>query len=58
MNSMQNQQQAKTAPEHRDGFTLIEMLVAVALVLLMMTMFAQIFQMATGAMNTQNTKFR
>lgn len=53
MNSMQNQQQAKTAPEHRDGFTLIEMLVAVALVLLMMTMFAQIFQMATGAMNTQ-----
>lgn len=35
------------------GFTLVEMLVSVALVLLMMTMFAQIFQMATGALSQQ-----
>lgn len=35
------------------GFTLVEMMVAVALVLLMMSMFAQIFQMATGALSTQ-----
>ncbi len=35
------------------GFTLVEMMVSVALVLLMMTMFAQIFQMATGALSTQ-----
>ncbi len=37
----------------RPGFTLVEMLVSVALVLLMMTMFAQIFQMATGALSQQ-----
>lgn len=37
----------------RRGFTLVEMLVAVTLVLLMMTMFAQIFQMATGALSQQ-----
>jgi type II secretory pathway pseudopilin PulG len=35
------------------GFTLVEMLVSVALVLLMMTMFAQIFQMATGSLSQQ-----
>lgn len=35
------------------GFTLVEMLVAVALVVLMMTMFAQIFQLATGSMTKQ-----
>lgn len=35
------------------GFTLVEMLVAVTLVLLMMTMFAQFFQMATNAMSQQ-----
>lgn len=35
------------------GFTLVEMMVAVTLVLLMMTMFAQIFQMATGALSKQ-----
>ena len=35
------------------AFTLVEMLVAVGLVVLMMTLFAQIFQMATGTMQTQ-----
>lgn len=35
------------------GFTLVEMLVAVALVLLMMTLFAQVFQMAGGTITTQ-----
>lgn len=37
----------------RRGFTLLEMMVAIALALLMMTMFVQIFQMATGALSTQ-----
>jgi prepilin-type N-terminal cleavage/methylation domain-containing protein len=37
----------------RNGFTLVEMLVAVALVLLMMTMFAEIFTLATGSMGKQ-----
>ena len=37
----------------RGGFTLVEMLIAVGLVVLMMTLFATIFQMATGAMGTQ-----
>lgn len=35
------------------GFTLVEMLVAIALILLMMTMFAEIFGLATGAMSKQ-----
>lgn len=35
------------------GFTLIEMLVSVALVLIMMTMFAQIFQMAGSSISKQ-----
>lgn len=35
------------------GFTLVEMLVSVAIVLLMMSMFAQIFQMATGSLSQQ-----
>ena len=35
------------------GFTLVEMLVAVALVLLMMTMFTSIFQMATNSVSKQ-----
>jgi len=39
--------------QRRAGFTLVEMLVAVALVILMMTLFATIFQMATNAMSTQ-----
>ncbi|MBI3862233.1 MAG: type II secretion system protein [Planctomycetia bacterium] len=37
----------------RSGFTLVEMLIAVGLVVLMMTLFATIFQIATGAMSTQ-----
>lgn len=37
----------------RSAFTLVEMLVSVTLVLLMMTMFASIFQMATGTMSKQ-----
>ncbi|MCY2962377.1 MAG: prepilin-type N-terminal cleavage/methylation domain-containing protein [Planctomycetota bacterium] len=41
------------SPPVRAGFTLVEMLVAVALVILMMTLFASIFQLATGAMSTQ-----
>jgi prepilin-type N-terminal cleavage/methylation domain-containing protein len=37
----------------RPGFTLVEMLVAVALVLLLMTLFAQVFQIAGGSISTQ-----
>ena len=37
----------------RAGFTLVEMLVAVTLVLLMMSMFASIFQMASESLSTQ-----
>ena len=37
----------------RGAFTLVEMLVAVGLVVLMMTLFATIFGMATSAMSTQ-----
>ncbi len=37
----------------RQGFTLVEMLVAVTLVLIMMTMFAQIFQMAGSSISKQ-----
>jgi prepilin-type N-terminal cleavage/methylation domain-containing protein len=37
----------------RHGFTLVEMLVSVTLVLLMMTLFAQIFQMATNSVTKQ-----
>ncbi|MBA4031137.1 MAG: hypothetical protein C0478_09655 [Planctomyces sp.] len=35
------------------GFTLVEMLVSVALVLLMMSLFAQVFQIAAGTVSTQ-----
>jgi prepilin-type N-terminal cleavage/methylation domain-containing protein len=38
---------------HDSGFTLVEMLVSVALVLLMMAMFSQIFVMATGSLSQQ-----
>ncbi len=38
---------------NRSAFTLVEMLVSVTLVLLMMTLFASIFQMATGTMGKQ-----
>lgn len=37
----------------RSAFTLVEMLVAVALVMVMMVLFAAIFQLATGSMATQ-----
>jgi hypothetical protein len=43
----------KPAIQPRAGFTLVEMLVSVTLVLLMMTMFATIFQIATGSMHKQ-----
>lgn len=38
---------------HRRGFTLVEMLVSVALVLLLMTIFATVFQVATESVRTQ-----
>ncbi|MEK6261745.1 MAG: type II secretion system protein [Planctomycetota bacterium] len=38
---------------HRWGFTLIEMLISVGLVLLMMSLFAQIFQMAGASISKQ-----
>lgn len=37
----------------RSGYTLVEMLVAVALVLLLMTLFAQVFQVAGSSISTQ-----
>lgn len=37
----------------QSGFTLVEMLVAVALVLLMMSLFAEIFSLAIGSMSRQ-----
>lgn len=37
----------------RHGFTLVEMLISVTLVLLMMTLFSAIFQMATSSLTTQ-----
>ena len=42
-------------PTPNAGFTLIEMLVAVTLVLLMMVMFGQIFQVATESVTKQRT---
>lgn len=40
-------------PNRRPGYTLVEMLVAVALVVLMMSMFAEIFGLAAGSISTQ-----
>ena len=37
----------------RPAFTLVEMLVSVAIVLLMMLLFAEIFRLATSSMTTQ-----
>lgn len=51
MNPISRTPRAVTQP--RRGFTLVELLVAVALVLLLMTLFAQIFATATGALSTQ-----
>ncbi len=47
--------QKKKTPHGRPsvGFTLVEMLVAVALVLLMMSLFAQVFQLAGGSITKQ-----
>ena len=44
---------AVVRPRRVAGFTLVEMLVSVACVLLMMSMFAQIFQIATGSLSQQ-----
>ncbi len=44
---------AKSTSEKRTGFTLVEMIVSVALVLLMMLMFTQIFEILSGSMVTQ-----
>ena len=51
MTSRHNKSRIAKHPRH--GFTLVEMLVAVALVLLMMTMFTSIFQMATNSVSKQ-----
>lgn len=48
-----SRRQSDSRSQARAGFTLVEMLVAVALVLLMMTMFAEIFTLATGSMSKQ-----
>ena len=42
-----------TRAKHRRGFTLIEMLISVTLVLLMMVMFAEIFGLASDSMTLQ-----
>jgi prepilin-type N-terminal cleavage/methylation domain-containing protein len=44
---------ANPAGGWRRGFTLVEMLVAVALVMLLMALFAQVFQIAGGSVSTQ-----
>src|SRR5262249_10464362 len=49
----QIEREVERLERRRAGFTLVEMLVAVALVIIMMTLFATIFQMATGAMQKQ-----
>lgn len=46
-------QPIRSQKNSRRAFTLVEMLVAVTLVLLMMTMFASIFQMASGSVTKQ-----
>lgn len=49
----QKKSKRRTAKTARHGFTLVEMLVAVTLILLMMTMFAEIFTMATDSLSKQ-----
>ena len=45
---------SKVRSDHdRSAFTLVEMLVSVGIIVLMMTMFTQIFSMATGTISTQ-----
>lgn len=58
MNTFHSRQQGPTDRSAanrgvRAGFTLVEMLVSVALVLLMMLMFTEIFQLLSGSMTTQ-----
>jgi len=57
MNRPQNSNRhiGRSFAPHWRGFTLIEMLVASALVVLMMTIFAEVFQMASGSMTLQRT---
>lgn len=52
-NHNQHRKADRRADRRRAGFTLVEMLVSVALVLLMMLMFTEIFQLLSGAMTTQ-----
>ncbi|MEZ6126329.1 MAG: prepilin-type N-terminal cleavage/methylation domain-containing protein [Planctomycetaceae bacterium] len=47
------QNRKQLSPVFNQGFTLVEMLVSLTLVLLMMTMFAAVFQIATGSIDTQ-----
>ena len=47
--------QSQQSSSRRRGFTLVEMLVSVGLVVLMMSLFAFIFQVATGTMSRQRT---
>lgn len=49
----QHWQSNRRANHPRAGFTLVEMIVSVALVLLMMLMFTEIFQILSGSMTTQ-----
>lgn len=50
---MKRQPVSSVGWQQRAGFTLVEMLVSVALVLLMMSLFASIFSMASGSVSTQ-----
>ncbi len=52
-NRNQNRQSDRSSAAFHTGFTLIEMIVSVALVLLMMLMFTEIFQILSGSMTTQ-----
>ncbi len=49
----QLEQEVERIERRRAGFTLVEMLVSVGVVLIMMTLFATIFSLATTAMSTQ-----
>lgn len=51
--TIQCRPQVADSPKRQRGFTLVEMLVAVTLVLLIMSLFAQIFQMAAGSIAAQ-----
>lgn len=55
MNRSRNSSVRARRPQGRAGFTLVEMLMAVTLVLIMMTMFAEVFQLAGGSVTKQRT---